>query len=186
MANKGDGRVVLYLAYSADVGSGRPNHLAHGPLGIQLELFPIGNPDAVIFTSPRRTDLAQILRMIERFTVKNILDLRDLPALNFDRVSRTHFLDALLKCRVEYRPFPVVLGTDFQADTISEFFHFIHENSRPNWVSVMKKCVEPLIQGGPTIVFTEGAPEVDEVAREFAETLVRSKISFRQVFASPH
>jgi hypothetical protein len=180
------GRVLLYLAYSAETGS---NHTLaarpHGAsVGIQLDLFPTDKPDAVIFTNPKRTDFEQILEMIRRFTVKNILDLRDLPSLSFERISRERFLDAMTTCRVEYRPLQSILGKQFQVDTISDFFHAVHENAEPSWNTILKNCIEPLIRGGPTIVFTEAPPETDEVAHEFAVSLARSNIHFSQVFAN--
>lgn len=188
MADETKRGVILYLAYSADGGTesscGAKSNA--GSVGIQLELFPVGNPSAVIFTNPKRNDLDHVLKVIERFAVKKILDLRDLPALNFERVSRNAFLDTLSKSRVEYLSFPALLGKEFEVDTISEFFHLIHTDAKPNWSDLVKNILEPLIRSGPTIVFTEAAPEVDEVAQEFAESLIRSNVRFSQVFANVH
>lgn len=173
--------IKIYLAYSSDKTQDSET-LRNRKQWTQLELFPSEKHDALIFTMVDNRNFEKVVELILDSKARYILDLRELPALNFERVSRSRFFEFLEQQHVTYtKIFSIFPHID--AYTVTEIFDNALRGAGANALEAFHSSVRPLIEGGPTIVFTDTPPASDEHVTDLVDALQRAKVHFTTMVA---
>lgn len=176
-------RPQLYLVDRWTDGESRHRpSMAEADTWVQLDLFLTDKRDIFIYTKPCRTSFQRIHELINHCRPKHILDLRELPSLSFECVSRARFLDLLTSCGVEYHHLHNIAGERSKNHVITATLAILADDAL--FQSVLKPHMQRLLQHGPTIVFTDTAPESDQAARCLSKSLARADAQFSEVIVS--
>jgi hypothetical protein len=182
MKNKSNLRLVYSATWvnTGDTNSGEKTQQSSN--WSQLELFPSEKKDLVIFAHPERSTVHEILGYVIEKRIKHILDLRVLPVLSFDQISRDDFFSILESNHVDYIALQSFVRK-INRDSAQEFFDAICSNSVSEVLKLVRETFKELIEDGPTIVFTDSYPTQDPVVDDFRRSLVCSGIHFSPIFA---
>lgn len=144
----------------------------------QLELFPSSlKKDLLLFTQPKDSIFEFLAEQFNNNWVKCVIDIREAPYLSFNDISRTMFFDMLSAHGVLYINVHSFMRK-MHAQTVTQFFDLFETTSLAAAVDTLKEYLQPAIQNGPTIVFTDVAPEHDEIASKFASSLRKLNIKY--------
>jgi hypothetical protein len=180
-----NGRDGVYLVYSSslqprdEVGDSASNE-SNNVWG-QLELFSSEKPDTVIITQPDRIGLDGISRIIINGHARRIFDLREMPFISFGNETRESFLDILERNKTEYyNVFKLFRKLCEKAGQV--------EHAKMDSLPFLPNCdvknvLKPMIESGPTVVFSDTDPAGDESVKKLLDLLSRSSIPYSPVFA---
>lgn len=173
----------MFLAYSADwpkkEDANRTGSVsAFSRQWKQLELFAVAGPDAVVFLRPDATDLVTTLWKLH---VKHIVDIRDVPYLTFDKLDRTGFFDALEDRSIDYVGVHEVL----HAEHTDSFVVLMQTKlgSEPSERDPVHEMLTKRIGNGPTAVFCDSDPKVDDKVGALLDFLVKRDIKHAPLLA---
>ncbi len=183
--HRSNGRGPIHLAYSSEPKGtdGATSKLQtwieeHG----QLELFVSEKPDTMIFAQPDRLGFDGIVQIVAMGHARRIFDLREVPFISFGNETRESFLRVLRKNQVEY--FNIFklqhkLGKGMEDHS---------ENEEEKYLSFecneVKRVLKPMIECGPTVVFSDCAPREDKAIKRFLDLLSQAEITYSVVFAN--
>lgn len=146
----------------------------------QFELFATEKPDVMIFAQPDRLGFDGIVQIVALGHARRIFDLREVPFISFGNETRESFLRVLRKNRVEY--FNIFklrqeLGKkENHVGTIDEKYFSFDQNE-------VLRTLKPMIESGPTVVFSDCAPGEDKAIKGLLDLLSHAKISYSPVYA---
>ena len=181
---KNDSRRSIYLVFSASptASSEMGESELHEPDQVwgQLELFASEKPDAVIIAQPDQLGFEGISRIIANGHARRIFDLREMPFISFDNEPRETFLSVLARNKVEY--FNISKLRKKLCNEESSVGDFA-VSDLPLTHCEVNKILKPMIETGPTVIFSDTDPAVDESVKKLLELLSQSSISYSTVFA---
>jgi len=146
----------------------------------QLELFASEKPDAMIFAQPDRIGFEGIVNIIAMGHVRRIFDLREMPFISFGHETREGFLSVLQKNRVEY------FNVFNLRHTLSKKEYPIANNEELNLnfkQDDVKRIFKPMIESGPTVIFSDCAPSEDKAVKQLLAMLTQAGIPYTTVYA---
>lgn len=146
----------------------------------QLELFTSEKPNAMIFTQPDRLGFEGIVQLVAMGHARRIFDLREMPFISFSNETRESFLRVLTKSRVEY--FNIFKLRHKLGEKDGDAEH-IEENGLSFEQSEIKRVLKPMIETGPTVVFSDSAPDEDKAVKRLLELLSQAEIPYSPVYA---
>ncbi len=180
-----NGRGGIYLVYSSspqprdEVGDSVSNE-SNNVWG-QFELFASEKPDTVIIAQPDRIGLDGISRIITDGHARRILDLRAMPFISFGNETRESFLNVLERNKTEYyNVFKLFRKLCEKAEQV-EYAKIDSLPFSPN--CDVENVLKPMIESGPTVVFSDTDPAGDESVKKLLDLLSRSSIPYSPVFA---
>lgn len=138
----------------------------------QFEMFAQDN--ALYFTSAKELLLDDVKELIEKHQFHHIVDLRDVPYLNFGKLSRDVFFRLLSDYAVEYLSL-YSLASNQNKNSINDLFH---DREKANHFS---KELSDWIKNGPTLVLINKKREQDSTAASFSKFLADSKIKYSEI-----
>ena len=142
--------------------------------GPQFEMF--GSADSVLYTEVRKLCFNNIKSLIHQYHIHHILDLREVPYLNFGNSNRDVFFQYLSSNSVAYLSF-VSVASQKKKTSISELFK---DDSTSN---ILVDELIDWIGKGPTLIFINVEREKDYLAKNFSKLLEKSDISFSEIIA---
>lgn len=177
-------RRSIYLVYSSStkVTNDAPHSVQMEPEKVwgQLELFSSEKPSVVIIAQPDRLGFEGIARIIVKGHARRIIDLRGMPFISFDNESRERFLNVLEKNQVEYLnifKLRKTLGEPVRTADDAENNDFNFTKSK------VETYLKPMIEAGPTVVFSDTDPAVDEVVKQLLDSLSQAETQYSTVYA---
>ena len=172
MQNSKDNIIRLVYSASSKVDKkAESEHASQDQIWGQLDLFTSEKPDTIIFAQPDQLGLNGIEKIVGKGHAKRIIDLRTMPFISFGNESRFSFLKVLSENHIEY------LNIFNISKKIGDLNSDI-ENSEIN------KTLKPLIQSGPTIIFSESAPDQDKLVKRLLALLDKAEVTHSTVFAN--
>jgi len=146
----------------------------------QLELFPnVEIKDLLIFIQPEEIDTFDMLSDYDTKMAATIIDIRELPFLSFNDLSREYFINYLKDNNVNYINIHRFMR-EFNTDSVSAFFKLINNQldvDDKKFVSLIN-VIKNSLSEGPTIVFTDSYPSTDMLASCFTKLLRKLDVSF--------
>jgi hypothetical protein len=142
------------------------------PENVQYEMF--GSSNSVLFTEARNIDLSQIKDLIYKYHIHHIVDLREVPYLNFGRSNRKAFFKCLYSASVDYLSL-ISVASKTKKSSVNEFLKD-HDCSE-----LLSEEIGEWIENGPTLVFIGQEKEDDNLAKSFSSLLNKSKISYSEI-----
>ncbi len=142
------------------------------PDNVQYEMF--GSPNSVLFTEARNIDLSHIKDLIYKYHIHHILDLREVPYLNFGRSNRKAFFKYLYSASVDYLSL-ISVASKTKKSSVNEF---LKDDDCSEFLS---EEIAEWIENGPTLVLIGQEKEDDKLAKSFSSLLNRSKISYSEI-----
>lgn len=138
----------------------------------QFEMF--GRPDSILFTEVRNLGFSDITNLIDKYHIHHILDLREVPYLNFGRSNRDGFFRYLQRSSVDYLSL-VSVASQSKMPSVDELLdnYFSSEmltNELVTWIG-----------DGPTLILICRGREHDPLAKSFYSLLKKSKITFSEI-----
>ena len=179
-----NGRGEIYLVYSSssqpsnDVDDTSLNQFEN--VWGQLELFSSEKPDTVIVAQPDRIGLDGISRIIANGHVRRILDLREMPFISFGNETRESFLKIIEENETEY--FNVFKLLHKLCKNAGKFEYSEISNLSFSDCDI-ERGLKPMIESGPTVVFSDTDPTGDKSVKKLLDLLSRSSIPYSTVFA---
>ena len=158
----------LKLVYSADANGTEletpsAQKLPEDTWG-QLDLFE--QPDTVIFTSPGAYPLQELVALLRRSNVSQILDLRLVPHFSFEGTTRARFIELLNQLNVKY--YRLTPSSMKSADEHSGGYVWIKQ----------------YVRSGPSMVFSDVEPTRDPDISAVTAELNREGVRYKPVFAT--
>lgn len=146
----------------------------------QFELFVSEKPDVMIFAQPDQLGFDGIVQIVAVGNARRIFDLREVPFISFGNESRESFLRVLMKNRVEYFNIfqlrhKLSKKEDYDENKEETYFSFEQEE--------VKRVLKPMIESGPTVVFSDCAPSGDKAIKRLLDLLLQAEISYSPVYA---
>lgn len=146
----------------------------------QFELFASNKPDAMIFAQPEHLGLDGIVQIVAVGHARRIIDLREMPFISFGNETRESFLKVLITNQIEY--FNIFnlrhkLGRNEACITDDEEKYFSFEQNEA--IRVFK----PMIETGPTVVFSDCVPSEDKAVQELLDLLSLANIPYSPIYA---
>lgn len=138
----------------------------------QLEMFK--RPDALLFMETQGLDFAQIEHLLTTHHIRHILDLREVPYLNFGRADRQGFFKILRNWAVDYLSLFSV-ATYQRKSSVKDLLE--GEGEHAELVNNLRKWIEQ----GPTLVLTQQEREQDCAAKNLSELLRKADIHFSEL-----
>lgn len=175
----------IYLVYSSssqprdEVGDSVSNE-SNNVWG-QLELFASEKPDMVIMAQPDRFGLDGISRIITNGHARRIFDLREMPFISFGNETRESFLNILERNKTEYYNVFKLFRKLCEKTGKAEHAEIDSLPFPPD--CDVKNVLKPMIESGPTVVFSDTDPAGDESVKKLLDLLSRSSIPYSPVFA---
>ncbi|MGA7180657.1 MAG: hypothetical protein WBX11_13870 [Thiobacillaceae bacterium] len=146
----------------------------------QLDLFATERPDAVIITQPDRLGFEGVARIITVGHARRIFDLREMPFISFDNETRESFLAVLEKNGVEYFN---IFGLRHKLGECSDQ-DYDREIDGLTFAQIdVEKILKPMIESGPTVVFSDSDPSVDKTVKNLLDLLSKAAIPYSRVIA---
>jgi len=184
---KNDSRGSIYLIYSSSrlTREEISDSELHEPDEVwgQLELFTSEKPDAVIIAQPDRLGFEGISQIIANGHARRIFDLREMPFISFGDETRERFLKVLERNKVEY--FNIFKLRHKLCDKEGQVGDI--DTSDLSFAQCeVKKILKPMIETGPTVIFSDMDPAIDESVKKLLDLLSRSSIPYSPVFAESH
>ena len=134
---------------------------------IQYDMF--GSSNTLLYLEVKTLDISDIKDLISKFQVRHILDLRDVPYLNFGRSNRRSFFNFIDKKSVDYLSL-ISVASKVSKSSINDLLE--DDSSFKIWKHELSNWIEH----GPTLAFTDN--ENDSKFKSFTEQLSRSNIDF--------
>jgi len=138
----------------------------------QLEMFE--QPNAICFVAARNLTFEDVKQLIERYRFHHIVDIRDVPYLNFGRSSRDVFFQYLSDRAVDYLSL-FSLATSKRKSSVNDLF----DDSASEYPDLTKELSDWILQG-PTLVLTSKQHD-DDVATNFSKFLKKSEIGYSEI-----
>lgn len=147
----------------------------------QLELLSDAKPDSLVFIRPDSGDIFQTLK---RLHVKHVVDMRDVPYLNFSTVNRHNFFDQLAEIYADYIGMHELMHK-VGAASVAPLFRDKSQGREfaiddPDLVG---DALSERIGDGPTAVFCDSNPKEDSKVGAFLDFLSKRKIKHAPVLA---
>lgn len=137
--------------------------------GTQLEMFEKHN--SVFFASVENLAFDDIQELFSRHNFHHILDLREVPYLNFGRSNRSAFFQLLVDRSADYLSLlSVAMAHEKQS------IHQLLDEQHTNRKHLSDELAE-LIEHGPTLVFTALDRHKDQNANRFSNFLLKANIN---------
>ncbi len=173
MDDKGNHREFLRLVVDGGkkVGSRKVDN-DQSVENVQYEMF--GSPNSVLFTKARDIDLNHIKDLVYKYKVHHILDLREVPYLNFGRSNRKAFFKYLFSESVDYLSL-ISVASRTKKSTVNEFL------KDDNCSELLSKEIAEWIENGPTLILIGKVKDDDVLAQSFSSLLNKSKISYSEI-----
>ena len=177
MTNKFDGKMGNRTFLRLVVDGGKPVNVDISTcpppsVAIQLEMFK--RPDTLLFIETKDLDFEQIEYLLTTHHVRHVLDLREVPYLNFGRADRQGFFKILRNWTVDYLSLFSVATYQRKSSVKDllegEMEHVELINNLRNW-----------IEHGPTLVFTQQGREQDCAAKNLSNLLRKADIQFSEL-----
>lgn len=144
----------------------------------QMEMFSSElKQDLIIFAQPKDAIFEYLLKAIDKNSIKWILDIRETPFLAFEDMSRDKFFELLSLHNIQYINIHSFMR-QVSAHSVSQFFDLFYTGCLKSAVSALRENVQPAIENGPTLVFTDCDPARDELATKFTRSLTKSEIKY--------
>lgn len=139
----------------------------------QLEMF--GQPNAIYYAAVRDLALDDVKHLIEHYRFHHIVDLREVPYLNFGHSSRDAFFRYLQERAVDYLSLFSFASLHRKTSVYDLFNEGLGEprglgNELSEWIA-----------HGPTLILISKDRENDVVANSFSRFLAESKISYSEI-----
>lgn len=165
----------IRLVYSADEARKQTHNIMSTVDEVwgQLNLFSTEKPDTVIFAQPEDLGFEGIVNILLTGHARRIFDFREMPFISFGNETRESFLRLLSSNKVEYyNKFNLKnkLGKNEDLDLILE-------------IESVKSFLKPLIENGPTVIFSDKSPNKDKFVSLFLKSLSDAKIAHSTVLA---
>lgn len=168
----------LRLVYSQDTDDARNPAKWEDVDWMQLDLFPSeGKLDSVIFVNPIESTFTELLDRVNKLKPNNIIDIREIPNLSFNDVSREKFFHVLDEYDIHYLNFHKYMRV-FHANSIRKVFESFEVKELEEIAKGIELSIKNLIEHGPTLVFTDTLPSDDVYVSKFTKALKRSNAKF--------
>lgn len=181
---KNDRRGSIYLVYSSSLTAknAMDSSESQEPDQIwgQLELFASEKPDAVIIAQPDQLGFEGISRIIANGRARRILDLREMPFISFDNETREAFLNVLEKNKVEYFN---IFKLRHKLCGKEDHVEYLEMNDLSFVSCEVETILKPMIETGPTVIFSDTDPAIDESVKKLLDLLSQSSIPYSTVYA---
>ena len=138
----------------------------------QFEMF--GRADSLVFTEVRNLCLTDIKDIVSRHHIHHILDLREVPYLNFGRSNRDSFFQYLHCNSVDYLSL-ISVASQSRKPSVDELLE--DESSSEALATELIKWIGK----GPTLVLINRGRESDQAAISLSRLLAKSNINFTEV-----
>jgi len=130
----------------------------------QLDLFD--QPDTIVFVSPERYSLSDLVNLLKSFHVTQIIDLRLLPHFSFGGASRNRFIRVLSELHLSY-------------------YSLASNNSDSNENnSKGSDLIKRFLDRGPSMVFSDIEPSSDPDISSATSDLTKAGVRFKPVYAT--
>jgi hypothetical protein len=173
----------IYLVYSSEKSNNTLESESHDVSEDkwgQLDLFVSEKPDTVIVAQPEALGFTGIYNIIHSGHARRIFDLREVPFISFDDESRESFLHILKINNVEY----------FNIFNLKSKFNSTDKNINSTEIIEsfftghnVTEIIKPMIESGPTIVFSDLVPSHDKAVENLLNLLSKSEITYSTVYA---
>ncbi len=139
----------------------------------QFEMF--GQPNSIYFVTARDLDLDNIKNLIDLHHFHHIIDLREVPYLNFGTSSRDIFFNLIAKYSVDYLSL-FSLASSHKQTSVYDLLNKAISNSHD-----ISHELSKWLENGPTLALITKERKVDTVAKSFSKFLVASKITLSEI-----
>jgi hypothetical protein len=165
----------IRLIYSANVQNLTSHNSVNATeeLWAQLDLFASEKPDTVIFAQPEELGFNGIVKILLTGHARQIFDFREMPYFSFGNETRENFLKLLSDNRVAY----------FNKFHLKSKLGYSDNEEISLKTEIVKSFLKPLIENGPTVVFSDKSPNKDDFVVKFLKLLSEAKISYSTVLA---
>lgn len=169
------GKHNIRLVYSSDEKNPPPPNPLETmeELWGQLDLFATGKPDTVIFAQPEDLGFEGIVNVLLTGHVRRIFDFREMPFISFGNEPRESFLRLLSSNQVDY----------FNKFNLKNKLGNKDDDNLTLEIENVKSFLKPLIENGPTVIFSNKSPNKDEFVSLFLRSLSDAKIPHSTVLA---
>ncbi|MEW8437490.1 MAG: hypothetical protein AB2689_04970 [Candidatus Thiodiazotropha taylori] len=138
----------------------------------QYEMF--GRPDSILFTEARNLGFSDIKYLIDKYHIHHILDLREVPYLNFGRSNRDNFFQYLQQTSVDYLSL-VSVASQTKKPSVDDLLKDDDSSE------MLSNELVTWIENGPTLVLISRGREHDVLAQSFSNLLNKSKITYSEI-----
>lgn len=166
------GHIRLIYSSTEDANVIVSNKQTHEDQWGQFELFTSEKPDVLIFAQPNLLSFEGIVDILSTGHARRIFDLRTMPYISFGNQTRDRFLKLLVTNKVDYYNL-------FKLKNILQSNPNDFDFDKDNVNTILK----PMIEKGPTVIFSDNAPSEDKVVKKLVNSLATSKIKFSTYYA---
>lgn len=174
----------IYLAYSSERDRSRKEKLAVSAFSRewkQLELFALKKPETVVFVRPDESGFDDLVLAIKRVGVRHIVDIRDVPYLNFSGGTRDRFFEALATLQIDYQGVHPLIHEE-GLESLSSLLDQ-SKDAETKSERALDSFLKTRISRGPTMVFCDLSPREDLKVGSLLDFFSKKRYEYAPVLA---